>query len=80
VSLGITTNSQLTSKLVPVYCPLTPEAQTLLTQAIDTFKLSARSYHKVIKLARTIADLSDDEVIDASAIAEALQYRPVLLQ
>lgn len=51
-------NSELSTKTIAKYCPLSPEAQALLEKAVDTLKLSARSYHKVIKIARTISDLS----------------------
>jgi magnesium chelatase family protein len=47
----------------------------LLRQAVDRMGLSARSYHRTIKVARTIADLADEKAISAQHIAEALQYR-----
>ena len=52
------------------------EAETLLRQAISQLSLSARAYHKVLKVARTIADLSGVEEILPEHVAEALQYRP----
>jgi magnesium chelatase family protein len=75
-SIGISSNSQLTNKNIHTYCPMDDDAEALLKQAIDKLNLSARSYHKVIKLARTIADLDEKPIIAVSAIAEALQYRP----
>jgi magnesium chelatase family protein len=59
------------------YCQLTLEdgAKSLLRLAMDQLGLSARSFHRVLKLARTIADLSESEVIATPHVAEALQYR-----
>ncbi len=73
--LGISSNSQLTSREVNRYCPLDPEAEVLLFQAIEKLRLSARSYHKVLKVARTIADLNGDDRLGVPHISEALQYR-----
>jgi magnesium chelatase family protein len=52
------------------------EAQGLLKAAMARLQLSARAYHRVLKLARTIADLAESERIGAPHLAEALQYRP----
>lgn len=71
----IFTNSEMSSSLVRRYCRLTLEADNLLKQAISRLSISARSYFKVIKVSQTIADLSQKEVIEASFVAEALQYR-----
>ncbi|MBI4039259.1 YifB family Mg chelatase-like AAA ATPase [Candidatus Daviesbacteria bacterium] len=73
---GIFANADMTTKMVKKYCQLTDEAGVLLKQAISQLGLSARSYHKVIKIARTIADLESIAKIGHSQIAEALQYRP----
>jgi magnesium chelatase family protein len=74
---GIYTNSQMSNKLVKKYCLLPPEAQNLLKVAMEKFDLSARTYFRLIKVARTIADLDSQNHITASNIAEALQYRPI---
>lgn len=58
------------------YCDVDPTAQPLLKAASQRLQLSARAFHRVLKLARTIADLADAEIIGAPHIAEALQYRP----
>ncbi|HEX4872733.1 MAG TPA: YifB family Mg chelatase-like AAA ATPase [Nevskiaceae bacterium] len=55
--------------------PLAPAAQTLATQALERLGLSARGYHRVLKLARTIADLAGEEIIGSAALAEALRLR-----
>lgn len=72
----ITCNAEMTNKLLKAFCPLSEDCLTLLRQAVVTFHLSGRAYHRVIKLARTIADLDNSDEIRPSHIAEALQYRP----
>lgn len=69
-------NSELTSKAVREFCPLGGDCQKILTAATSQLNLSARSYYKVIKVARTIADLAGEKNILSVHIAEALQYRP----
>ncbi|HLD01856.1 MAG TPA: YifB family Mg chelatase-like AAA ATPase [Patescibacteria group bacterium] len=70
------TNAELTSKAIKQFCALSPASQQLLLQAVEKLSLSARTYHRMIKLARTIADLADDQDILPQHIAESLQYRP----
>ncbi len=55
---------------------LDAEAQQLIRSAMSQLQLSARAYHRVLKLARTIADLAGEESIRPAHVAEALQYRP----
>ena len=57
------------------HCRADPAGETLLKQAISRLGLSARAYHRVLKLARTIADLAGVEAIAASHVAEAIGYR-----
>lgn len=73
-------NSELTTKAVKEFCSLSPECQRLLSAAAAQLNLSARSYYKVVKVARTIADLAGEKEILPSHVAEALQYRPKLEQ
>lgn len=74
-STTITSNSEMTTRLVKKYCTLDDDSQKILRSAITQLKLSARSYFKVIKVARTIADLEGNPSITTSHIAEALQFR-----
>lgn len=69
-------NSEMNTKEIKSYCLLSPECRTILRSAVATMNLSARSYFKVIKIARTIADLICEKSISINHIAEALQYRP----
>jgi magnesium chelatase family protein len=68
-------NSQMDTKLIDKYCPLSDELRQVLKQAAENLSLSARAIHRVIKLARTLADLDDSENIEKQHILEALQYR-----
>lgn len=70
------TNSDMTVRDIDTQALLTDSAENLLEQAAKTLKLSPRSYHRTIKLARTIADLDDSEQIQDAHILEALTYRP----
>ena len=74
-NVSIKVNGEMSSAQVKKYCQLTKEALDLLKQAISRLSLSARSYFKVIKVAQTIADLNNQEKIEAAYVAEALQYR-----
>ena len=72
----LTTNSEMNVKNIESFCSLDASSQTILTSAAKTFNLSARAYHRIIKTARTIADLGDSEQITTDHILEAVQYRP----
>ena len=71
----ILTNSQLTAEYIKIFCKLDEKSENLLRNAISKFNLSGRSYDRLLKLARTIADLDSCENIESSHIAQALQYR-----
>ena len=68
-------NNRLTVKEIDKYCQPDTDGENLLKQAIHRLNFSARGYHRVLKVARTIADLSDNKQINRHHIAEAIQYR-----
>lgn len=70
------TNASLSSRALEDRAPLSPSVRNILNAAAARLSLSPRSYHKVIKLARTIADLAESEAIGEEHLLEALQYRP----
>jgi len=72
---SICSNAEMSNKEIKEYCSLPKDVEGILRQAANVFQLSARSYFKMIKIARTIADLQGAEDISASHMAEALQYR-----
>ena len=70
-------NSQLSGAAIKKYCVLTPSSQKLMDLAFEKMKLSARGYSRILKVARTIADLECSDIIAENHLAEALQYRNV---
>ena len=72
---GVHTNAVMNSKMIREYCPLSPQCSALLERAMTRLDLSARAYDRIIKVARTIADLDGSEDISPSHIAEAINYR-----
>ncbi len=76
VGTNLVCNADMTPAEVREFCHVEPDAQSLLQAAMKQLSLSARAFHRILKLARTIADLESAETITAPHIAEALQYRP----
>ena len=72
---NIYSNSELTPKLISKYCKLNPQCKKILESAFEKLGLSARAYSKILKVARTIADLEGSSCIEITHITEAIQYR-----
>ncbi len=68
-------NAHLNARMVRQYCQLDNSGQSIIKAAIDRLGLSARAYHRLLKVARTIADLEDSDTIAARHVSEAIQYR-----
>lgn len=73
--LKVYTNANMKNKHIKEFVDITPEAQLLLKQAVNTYNLSARTYFRLIKVSQTIADLAESKKILPNHVAEALQYR-----
>ena len=74
---GILTNSELSADMIKKYCQLDEASQSILKMAAQKYQLSGRKYNRVIKIARTIADLNESENIKTEHITLALQYRGI---
>ncbi|MEI6157705.1 MAG: magnesium chelatase, partial [Atribacterota bacterium] len=72
---GMRVNGEMRVRHIKRFCTSTREADELLKKSIEQLALSARAYHRILKVARTIADLSGDEKIEVEHVAEAIQYR-----
>jgi len=72
---GIYCNSQMTQPLIKKYCKIDEKSQLLLENCFVKFNLSARAYNRILKVARTIADLAGEENISSLHVAESIQYR-----
>lgn len=73
----IFSNSELTPKLIDEYCKLNNKGKQILENAFNKLKLSARAHGRILKVARTIADLEESKNIEVPHIAEAIQYRSI---
>ena len=71
------TNSKMTSKMINEYCKLDEESENLMRVAFEKYKISARGYTRILKVARTIADLDESQDIKINHITEALAYRNI---
>ena len=72
----LTSNAEMTPAEIREFCHVEDAATALLKAAMKQLYLSARAFHRILKLALTIADLEDSDIIKANHIAEAVQYRP----
>lgn len=73
---GVTCNAEMRPAEIREYCELDAAGQSLIKAAMRQLHLSARAYHRTLKLGRTIADLAGSDKIEAAHLAEAVQYRP----
>jgi magnesium chelatase family protein len=78
-STDIICNADMRIGEIRKFCQLQDEGQSLMRSAMSQLQLSARAYHRILKLARTIADLAGSEEIQSVHLAEALQYRPKIM-
>jgi len=72
-------NADMRVREIRQFCKLQDEGQCLIRAAMNQMNLSARAYHRILKLARTIADLAGSEDIQSTHLSEELQYRPKLI-
>ncbi len=72
---GVHCNAQMTTKNLNEFCKINETGSIILKRAMDNLGLSARAYDRILKVARTIADLENSESIEAQHLAEAIQYR-----
>ena len=75
IGTGVHCNAKMTAEMLKKYCKTDEASERLLRQAFDKLKLSARAYTRILKVARTIADLAGEENITIKHISEALNYR-----
>ena len=72
---SIKINSKLSGEMIKKYCEINLESQKLMKSAFSKLNLTIRGYYKILKIARTIADLDGEEKIQTKHVAEAIQYR-----
>ena len=77
IGTNIHTNAKMNSKMISEYCKLSSESEELVKLAFERYKMSARGYNRILKVARTIADLAGENEINSEHIAEALAYRNI---
>ncbi len=74
-NLSIACNAQMNAQHIKEFCQITAEGKNLLEKSMESLHLSARAHHKILKMARTIADLDNTATIESKHVAEAISYR-----
>ena len=69
------TNSSMSESTIEIHCSITPQMGSILETAMEKLNLSARAYNRILKVARTIADLAESNAIQLNHLTEAIQYR-----
>jgi magnesium chelatase family protein len=72
---GISCNARISPEMIHDVCPMTDKAEAMLGSIFEKLGLSARAYEKILKVARTVADMDGADIIDKAHIAQAVQYR-----
>ena len=72
---GVFANAHMGPRDIKLFCGVSSKAEALLQTAISRLKLSARAYHRILKISRTIADLEESDRITGQHVSEAIQYR-----
>jgi len=72
---GLHANAHMTARDLRRYCPLSEPVERLLRDAVTRLGLSARAYHRILKIGRTIADLAGSDDLSTTHVSEAIQYR-----
>ncbi len=74
---GIRNNGRIPPRLLPEFCPMDGEAERILSHAFESLSLTARAYHRIVRVSRTIADLEASDVIRGAHVKEAIFYRSI---
>lgn len=71
----VSCNARMSSKMLDLYCPMTDDAKAILKSAFERLDMSARTYDRILKVARTVADIDNSEIISSAHILQAIRFR-----